>query len=281
VKHKVSMPKLPWPVSAAQLGDAEGLQDALSAGNDINDGNGSQEGTALIASAKRGHLACVRLLLERDADPDATDDEENTALHVAAEQGHLECVQVLLEKSDEDAENDSGNTPAWLALSNGHVEVAKALFDGGADLNIACEDGKSYLHQASEHNAVPAAKMLIERGAKVDALDGQRCTPLMAACMSGAWEVGRLLLEAKANVNAVGKDQWTPLHFCAQNKAAISGALDFAEKLVQAGADPKARTRDGLTASACVGLDSQAKRSKKVAQEDDEVRAMLEDLEYE
>jgi hypothetical protein len=30
-----------------------------------------------------------------------------------------------------------------------------------------------------------------------------------------------------------------------------------------------------------VGLDSKAKRSKKVAQEDEELRGMLEDLEYE
>ena len=51
--------------------------------------------------------------------------------------------------------------------------------------------------------------------------------------------------------------------------------------LLPAGADAKARTRDGMTPSACVGLDSQAKRSKKVAQEDDEMRAMLEDLQDE
>jgi hypothetical protein len=36
-----------------------------------------------------------------------------------------------------------------------------------------------------------------------------------------------------------------------------------------------------MSAAACVGLDSQAKRSKKVSQEDDELRAMLEDLENE
>ena len=47
------------------------------------------------------------------------------------------------------------------------------------------------------------------------------------------------------------------------------------------GADAKARTRDGLTPGACIGLDSEAKRSKKVTQEDDELRAMLEDLENE
>jgi ankyrin repeat protein len=56
-------------------------------------------------------------------------------------------VQLLLDKSDEDAENDSGNTPAWLALGNGHLEVAKTLFEGGADLNLVCEDGKTYIHQ--------------------------------------------------------------------------------------------------------------------------------------
>ena len=51
------------------------MQDAISSGADINEGSGTKEGSALHAASKRGHLACLQLLLEREADPDATDEE--------------------------------------------------------------------------------------------------------------------------------------------------------------------------------------------------------------
>lgn len=31
------------------------------------------------------------------------------------------------------------------------------------------------------------------------------------------------------------RDQWTPLHFTAQNKKGVRGALDFADILIKAG----------------------------------------------
>lgn len=47
-----------------------------------------------------------------------------------------------------------------------------------------------------------------------------------------------------------------------------------------AGASAKARTRDGMTPSAVVALDC-GKRSKAVAEEDDEMRGWMGDLEQE
>jgi hypothetical protein len=128
----------------AAAGDADALAAAL-AGAEV-DTTDSRDRTPLHAAAAAGAVACIRLLLERDADVDAEDEDGNTALHLAAQAGHAEAVTLLLEKSDEDAENGEGNTPAFLALQGGHECVADVLWDGGADVNLACEAGATCLH---------------------------------------------------------------------------------------------------------------------------------------
>jgi ankyrin repeat protein len=64
-------------------------------------------------------------------------------------------------------EDEEGNTPAWYALSAGHVAVAEALFKGGADPNLQCEGGQTYLHLAATTGSAEAAKMLLGRGVQV------------------------------------------------------------------------------------------------------------------
>uniref|UniRef100_A0A7S0RFD2 Uncharacterized protein n=1 Tax=Chlamydomonas leiostraca TaxID=1034604 RepID=A0A7S0RFD2_9CHLO len=266
---------------AAAKGDVAGVQAALSEGAQV-EAIDKEERTPLHIAALKGNAAVVKYLLdEREADQDAEDDEGNTPLHLAAAGGHMECVAALLDKSDADAENGEGNTPVWVAIDAGHIEIATALLEGEADPAVQCEGGQTYLHLAATKNNVPLAKLLLDKGCPVDGLDKERCTPLMAACKAGSWEVGKVLVEGKANVKALGKDSWTPLHFCAQNKAGKAGAIDFAhDVLVPAGASAKARTRDGMTPAAVVALDC-GKRSKKVADEDDEMRGWLGDIEQE
>ena len=84
--------------------------------------------------------------------------------------------------------------------------MARFLIDvGGADVNAACEEGKTYLHDAASRNAADDAAWLLEHGAAVTAKDARSDTPLHAAAAAGAWRVGRLLVEKGASVNARGK----------------------------------------------------------------------------
>ncbi|KAL6765307.1 ankyrin repeat-containing domain protein [Haematococcus lacustris] len=268
---------------AAKKGNLGALQTALSSGQDI-ESTDSKERTCLLIAASQGHTEIVKYLVdEREADVDAEDADGNTALALAAVAGHTDCVKALLAKSDEDAENSEGQTPLWLALEGNHIDTVKALLAGGADVQLAGPGGATYLHQVAASKAAAAGSeaataLLLEAGASVGALDQERCTPLMVACRAGAWAVGRQLLAAGADVKAVGRNQWTALHFCAQNLGGRPGAVDFAEVLLGAGASAKVRTRDGMTPAAVVALDAE-KRSKKVTQEDDDMRDLLSEAE--
>ena len=114
--------------------------------------------------------------------------------------------KLLMESSDVDAEDGSGNTPVWAAYVSSHSGVAQLLIqEAGADVNTACEQGKTYLHCAAERKSSDDAAWLIAHGASHSAKDRHSNTPLHTAAAAGAWDVCRLLVGAGANVNARGK----------------------------------------------------------------------------
>ena len=75
-----------------------------------------------------------------------------TALHIAAEQGHVACVRLLLDKgADMKAKNFEGVMPFHVAAQTGSVECAQAFLDDFCfDPKTPAENGKTALHFAAE-----------------------------------------------------------------------------------------------------------------------------------
>ena len=64
-----------------------------------------------------------------------------TALHHAARAGHMEAAKALLEGgADIDQRSGDGGTPLVLALLNGQFDLAMGLIQAGADPNLATEN---------------------------------------------------------------------------------------------------------------------------------------------
>src|SRR5262249_20867870 len=92
-------------------------------------------------------------------------------LHLAAERGHLDCVKLLLQRGVDVRKRDRTNKATALheAAAGGHLEIAKQLLAAGADI-----DGASDAHQlgvigwATCFKQVHAslAEFLLARGAK-------------------------------------------------------------------------------------------------------------------
>ena len=94
-----------------------------------NDGH-----TPLMAAAKNGHAATVRLLLQSRAQINRMDRLNNTPLLYACEWGAEDCVQVLLGAQDctretVQAENKQGQTPLSIAKGHGDEQAVSALED--------------------------------------------------------------------------------------------------------------------------------------------------------
>ena len=105
--------------------------------------------------------------------------------------------------------------------------------------------GWTPLHFAAFGGNVPVADLLIRRGAGVNerARNRFRNEPLAAALLTGQLEAAKRLIEAGADVNARQAGGFAPLH-----EAALSGRRELIDMLLEKGAEIGARANDGRNA---------------------------------
>jgi len=150
--------------SAAQHGALCRLEELL--GEDAARANKEDElrHTPLQLAALGGHLACVRLLLARGAEPGACAAGYN-ALHRACVRGHGEVVALLLQAPGgaapallelRDTGTGDGRTPLAKAAAGGHAAVVSQLLAAGADARPVDARGLSAraLAEAAGHEEV-------------------------------------------------------------------------------------------------------------------------------
>ncbi len=93
--------------------------------------------TALHHAAYHDQVACVRLLLEREANPNAEAEHRCTPLHMAAAQGSPAVVELLVEAGASlDHIDDDGATPLHYATLSGRLDLVRALLAAGAHPNV-------------------------------------------------------------------------------------------------------------------------------------------------
>jgi ankyrin repeat protein len=171
-------------------------------------------------------------------------------------------------------EPDGGGLTALVyAARHGSVDAARALLEGGADVNQTTRYGWSPLLAATQNQNYQMAKLLIERGADVNLANKGGWKPLYLATDNRNIEGGdyptrtadmdslafiTYLLDRGANVNAritestetrtVFTNQWLNEDGAtAFLRASQSGDLELMKLLVARGADPKINTRLGVT----------------------------------
>lgn len=87
----------------------------------------SDEGATPLMTAIQTSEEMVPILLDRGADPNATDDRGFTALHRAAELGKVQIVESLLDRGAFPRPEAQGHTPQSLAATRGHEAIANLL----------------------------------------------------------------------------------------------------------------------------------------------------------
>jgi len=114
--------------------------------------------------------------------------------------------------------------------------------------------GSTPLHHAAGFGTIAEMKLLLDKGADVNAANRRKSTPLFWGIHDPARVA--MLIDRGANVNARTVDGRTPAH----NAALLGDGTGILKRLLRAGADPGAKTMNGMTvlmyASSRPNLDS-------------------------
>eukprot|EP00429_Kryptoperidinium_foliaceum_P009349 CAMPEP_0176006240 /NCGR_PEP_ID=MMETSP0120_2-20121206/2619_1 /TAXON_ID=160619 /ORGANISM="Kryptoperidinium foliaceum, Strain CCMP 1326" /LENGTH=721 /DNA_ID=CAMNT_0017338971 /DNA_START=62 /DNA_END=2224 /DNA_ORIENTATION=- len=186
-----------------------------------SDGHGNTPPT--LATFKN-ETACVGLLLEYDANPNARAHPSGwTPLHDAAYSNSSASIELLIEKGARvDARANSGATPLCFAAQEDSADAALLLLQKGADLTARCagapDDGNGNgpihphsrfsgytpLHYCAHYNAHKAAQVLLGHPmakAAMETADLSGRLPIHVAVARGSSDVLRELLHAGARVD--------------------------------------------------------------------------------
>ena len=148
------------------------------------------------------------------------------------------------------------------AVRRGDTDAVRRLIAAKADVNEPQGDGTTALHWAAYNDDVEAAEVLIRAGARVEATTRNGAlTPLLLAATNGSAGVVKALLDAGANPNARSADGATALM-----TAAASGSVEAVRFLLGKGADVNAAdTARGQTALMFAAAADRARGRHRVA----------------
>lgn len=248
-------------------------------------------GEGLLGAASEGNLESAKQLISAGANLRCRDRERRMPLHRAAHAGHVDVVGYLLlaDRTGNPApstgqglgapvirplrwqsgkegglqltrtasllqcvRDNSGSIPLHLAAAGGRARVVDLLLQNGAECNSPNGGNQTPLHLAamcSSGNMGDTIHLLIEAGANVMARDNTGRTPLHAAASEGTEEAISALVAAGAMLQATENiGRRTPLHdACARLRP------KNVERLLDLGADERARDNDGRTAQDRIG----------------------------
>ncbi|KNC75385.1 TKL protein kinase [Sphaeroforma arctica JP610] len=150
----------------------------------------------------------TKICKDENADLNACDYDRRTALHASAAKGKLSFVEVLVENGAVvNAQDRWGNTPLGDAVENGHDEIASYLRRHGANFNTKELGGiEGRMCAAASAGRLSEIKQMVAEGANVNVSDYDKRTPLHLAASENFLEIVKFLVSCGAEINA--EDRW-------------------------------------------------------------------------
>ncbi|XP_023313720.1 ankyrin-3-like [Trichogramma pretiosum] len=195
------------------------INDELNQRVEINVRDNKSGNTPLHEALEWGGKENPRMLLERGADINLTNDQGWSALHVVCmrsegdddqvPQMFFEMTEGLQQSVRVNAQDNEGNTPLNFALQRYDKKTAELMLRRGADPNLVNAEGSTALHVICRYyrHADVLTKMLLEicdelnRPVQLDALDKSGRTPLQWAVLNISADAVDVLLDHGADLS--------------------------------------------------------------------------------
>ena len=221
---------------AARAGSADTVTRLVETGADVNIKERAFGQTALMIAAGLDRAEVVRLLLARGAD-----------WRAASSVADLKVLTAPIEEgSPRGGAAAAANAVPGVTRPYRYNEL------------IGTQGGLTALHFAARQGSAAAARALVEGGADVNLVSpGDGATPLLVALINGHLDLAAMLLDKGADPNLVSQAgvsplyatlnvQWAPIAAYPQPRSHLQQTrtyLDVLKRLLDRGADPNARVR--------------------------------------
>jgi ankyrin repeat protein len=301
-------------MAVARSGRVDAARVLVEAGADVNAKEAFGGQSALMWAAAQGQADMVKFLASNGADlnargvirqwerkvitePRPKDMNKGgfTPLLYAAREGCVDCIRHLIAAgADPDLEDPDRVTPLNMALLNLHFDAARALIEGGADVNKWDLFGRTPIYMAADVSTLPLkgngamavlpsedattaltiGRLLLEKGANPniqlkrrppyrdvpqdrggDSILAQGATPLLRAARAGDAPFVELLLKHGALVDLPSKEGVTPLMAAA--------GVEFGTRVTRG----RNRTDEGVLATMRLLLDAGADVNARMVSE--------------
>ena len=165
--------------------------------------------------AMAGKVAAAEAFLREPAFSRSVDREGRTALFAATVAGNLQVLERVLALSPNLDLRDVHGATALFYSATGGTAVLGRLIQGGADVNLADQRGRSPLIVAVLMNRIDTVGLLLAAGADVNRQDRHGATALFYAADAGFFELAELLLKRGANPELADDSGITPMQIAA------------------------------------------------------------------
>ena len=146
----------------------------INRGADVELSSGGFTPLFLASAAGNYGMVCLLIFVGR-ANIDCVTDKGDTPFSMASSCGHLAIVRLLIDRgADVNRTYDDGATALHLACQDGHTEVVGLLIDRGADINAATAAGRTSFFVACQNNRYDIVELLMRKGAITDKATTER-----------------------------------------------------------------------------------------------------------
>ncbi|MEE9304081.1 MAG: ankyrin repeat domain-containing protein [Thiotrichaceae bacterium] len=219
----------PYLVKALAKKDAHALQMLVSSGADLNP---KDQKAPLFIAADKNDVQTIKFLLQLGADPNIQF-SGSSLLHNAISSEKQELAKALLDGgANVNAKGISERTPIHIAIHKKDPSLTKLLIKYKANIHEIDSRKDTLLHIAVREDKPEIAKQLLQAGTKINAKNNANETPFQIAIRDSKLAMSRVLIGAGAQVNVKDSRDRTPLDIAMNKKD-----LAFVKLLIHARAN--------------------------------------------